>query len=356
MMNNTLCSWFWVVFLFVGCSTGATSPTNIATDTTNGRTDRPRVDVRVESDTQASKDTTRTPDTGDLSSSGGDIQNAPVKIEKDIAYVPPTGVQTELATLDLYRRDDGQVRPLALLVHGGSWVGGDKAGFAQKVAPWWVERGYVAAAVNFRLATKAGESPIVKPGDQAHDIAGALAWLLNHAEDYAISTTGVVVLGYSSGAHLVALLGTDESYFQNEGVDETSIAGVISLDVHAYDVPFALQLMVGSVKEQNIPIIEHLFGKTTEEQLASSPINFLDSWAAPALIVSVDTDPNEVGSYGYLVWETGQNYVSALVEAGHQAKHVHDPTETHSSLVGGFGDPGDLVTSEVEAFLESLSP
>ena len=270
----------------------------------------------------------------------------------DLAYTPPQGVESSVATLDIFRKADGKTRPLALLVHGGSWVGGDKKGYRNKIAPWFVNRGYVAAPVNFRLATTPRERPEVKPQDQARDIAAALAWLMNKAEQYQIETENVLLVGYSSGAHLVALLATDERYLQNAGLKETQVTASISLDVHAYDVPFALEKMIGSVREDKIPVIRHLFGQTEVQQLDGSPSNYLDGWAARQLIISVDQDPNLEGSYGYLVLQTGQRYVSALKQAGHQAKHVHDATENHASLTTGFGAPGDIATQAIADFLK----
>ena len=80
---------------------------------------------------------------------------------QDLAYEPPAGVPPDMAKLDLYRLDDNKPRPLVLLVHGGSWASGDKAGFATKFVPWWIQQGYVVAPVNFRLASKFRESPVV---------------------------------------------------------------------------------------------------------------------------------------------------------------------------------------------------
>lgn len=283
----------------------------------------------------------------------------PPGIEKhaDLAYTSPPGTGGELATLDLYLRPDGEPKPLALLVHGGSWVGGDKANFdepAPDFVPWWVDRGYVVAAVNFRLASPLGQPRDVLPRDQARDIAHALAWLAEQADEYDIAQGQVVAVGYSSGAHLVALLGADGSFLQEVGRPETELAATVSLDVHAYDVPHALDLMVGSVVEQNIPLIEHLFGTTEDEQLAGSPIHYLDGFVAPAMLVSVEPSPDEPGSHGWLVEEAAQHYADALLAEGHVSATFHDSSESHATLATGFGASGDAVTEQVAAFLDAL--
>ena len=218
-----------------------------------------------------------------------------------------------------------------------------------------MEQGYVVAGVNFRLASRLRQPRDVLPRDQAQDIAAALAHILSQADTYRIKADEVVVVGYSSGAHLVALLGTDERILRNAGVNETHVRGTISLDVHAYDVPYALELMVGSVVEGNMPLIRHLFGEAEAEQLEGSPINFVDGWASPALVISVDADPAEQGTHGYIVSRAAERYITALREAGHQADTLHDPSETHSTLVGGFGEAGDLTTEATLRFIESIA-
>jgi arylformamidase len=275
----------------------------------------------------------------------------------DLAYDPPPGVEGALATLDLVRCRDATPRPLALLVHGGSWVGGDKANFrtsAPDFIPWWLERGYVVAAVNFRLASPVGESLGVGPMDQVRDIAHALAWLDDHADLYGIDPRRTIAVGYSSGAHLVALLGADGRYLSEVGLPEEHVTATVSLDVHAYDVPFALELMVGSVVENNIPLIEHLFGDTLTEQLEASPIAYLEGYVAPAVLVSAQPSPTEPGTHGYIVSQAAAHYAEALVAAGHTAVTHHDSDESHASLATGFGAIGDGVTEAVGSFLDTL--
>jgi arylformamidase len=275
----------------------------------------------------------------------------------DLAYDPPPGVDGGSATLDIVYRAGAEPKPLVLLVHGGSWVGGDKSNFrdaAPDFIPWWLDRGHVVAALNFRLATPVGSDLEVGPMDQTRDIAHALAWLHSNAATYGIDPRRTIAVGYSSGAHLVALLGADGRYLEEAGLPEDRVTATVSLDVHAYDVPFALDLMVDSVVENNIPLIEHLFGTTETAQLEASPIAHVQGYVAPALLVSVQPSPTKRGSHGFIVSEAAARYAAALIEAGHVAETLHDSNETHASLAIGFGADGDRVTEAVGTFLNAL--
>ena len=283
-----------------------------------------------------------------------DTEQPSTSARRDLVYTNPSEPDAPTNRLDLYQRAGADPQPLVLLVHGGSWVSGDKANFADAAPhfiPWWIAQGYTVAAVNFRLASRLGQPLTVSPKDQAADIAHALAWLHAHADDYGLLPQDTVLVGYSSGAHLVALLGADDTYLEAAGVPHERLAATISLDVHAYDVPYALSLMVGSEVERNIPLIEHLFGSTEEEQRSASPIAFTDTRVAPAMMVSVDADPDQLGTHGYIVDQTAQHYVAALQAAGHRALSFHDPRENHASLALGFGAADDVVTQQVAAFL-----
>ena len=164
----------------------------------------------------------------------------------------------------------------------------------------------------------------------------------------------VLLSALAHRGNLVALLSADGQYVAEAGLEEDHVRATVSLDVHVYDVPFALQLMVDSVVAQNIPFIEHLFGDTEQAQLAASPIAFVDGNVPPAMLVSVQPSPDDVGSHGYIVSQAAERYAQALRDAGHVAETLHDSDETHTTLATGFGADGDLVTEGVGAFLDAL--
>ena len=271
-----------------------------------------------------------------------------------VAYASPAG-EMDIHRIDVHRRDDGKPKRWAVLIHGGSWASGDKANFDAKAGTlidWWLDRGFAVAAVNFRLATRPGVSPKVRPVDQAADVAHALAHLQTQSETYGVAPTQMVAFGFSSGAHLVALVGADADLQRQAGLAPDTLAATISFDVHAYDVPLALKLMEGSVVSRNIPMIRHLFGPTEAEQRTGSPSALATKNTPPALLVSAQPSPEEPGSHGYVASKASEAYAARLTELGVRAQATHFDDETHNSLVMDFGTPGDAPTEAVRAFLK----
>lgn len=120
--------------------------------------------------------------------------------------------------------------PVVVFVHGGSWQVGtylDSIGSAK--VRHLLSQGYAFATVNFSLV------PAVTVEAQVQEVAQAVGYLARNCDGLDIDSRRLVLMGHSSGAHVVALLGTDASYFEREGVDTSSICGVIALDGSNYN-------------------------------------------------------------------------------------------------------------------------
>ncbi len=273
--------------------------------------------------------------------------------ELDLPYPPPLGGDGQSALLDIYYRNDNTPKQLLVFVHGGGWVSGDKSNLAlaEELVPWFVDRGFVVAAPNFRLASSLPGPRTVSYTDELSDIAASLSWLKDNQASYGVTEPGMVLMGFSSGAHLVAMLATQGQYLEDAGLTQSDLSAVMSFDVHNYDVPFALQLMQGSVVEANIPSIEFLFGIEESEQLLASPFAYASSENVPPSLVISAEPAAEVGSHGYVSSTASTRYVDALQAAGHQATFQHFDSESHSSLVINFGREGHGPTAAVESFL-----
>lgn len=118
--------------------------------------------------------------------------------------------------LDAYIPDGKGPFPAILIVHGGAWQSGNKfqlSGYGREL----VKRGYACFAINYRLAPK------YKHPAQIDDCRTAVRWIRSHAKEYKVDPNRVGGIGYSAGAHLVSLLGTD-----NKRTSDTSLQVVVA--------------------------------------------------------------------------------------------------------------------------------
>ena len=155
----------------------------------------------------------------------GDFQKA-----SNITYAHIAGVDPNLLSLDVYYTDPtGAKRPVMIYVHGGGWIGGDKAHVGAK-PEFFTQAGYVFVSVNYRL------SPQAKFPAHVQDVASAILWAMKTIAQYGGDPNQIYLMGHSAGGQLVTLVATDEQYLKADGAGLSLIKGVISLDTAAYDI------------------------------------------------------------------------------------------------------------------------
>ncbi|MDD2722611.1 MAG: alpha/beta hydrolase [Methylovulum sp.] len=202
----------------------------------------------------------------------------------DGVQVPqPRGKQTmaygtnNLQQFDFYPTTNGNRRaPLVLFVHGGGWKRGSKdTADGSWKAPHYIGLGYAYASINYRLV------PNSTVEDEAADVAAALRYLIDHADQLSFDPGRIVIMGHSAGAHLVALVGTDEQYLKHAGLSFASIAGVLPIDGAAYDV--SRQIKEGNDFMHDTYI--QVFGEDPARQHALSPTLHAQVPNAPAFLI-----------------------------------------------------------------------
>ncbi len=106
-----------------------------------------------------------------------------------------------------HRPGTGTAVPLVVFVHGGGWMRGHRRMVTPGFAAWQpgplarlAARGFAVASVDYRLS---GEARFPAP---LEDLATALDWLAEHADEYGFDAGRTVLWGESAGAHLAALL------------------------------------------------------------------------------------------------------------------------------------------------------
>jgi acetyl esterase/lipase len=194
-----------------------------------------------------------------------------VKTVKDIAYYEGDDADSVKHKLDLYLPRDLKDFPVIFFVHGGAWMHGDKnfLGIYSALGQRLAKKGIGAVVINYRL------TPKVKHPEHIKDVARAFAWTYKHLADYGGDKGQIFVAGHSAGGHLVALLGTDESYLKAEGLDLKAIRG---------DIP------ISGVLEIEKDFLPAVFGKDEKVCKAASPIAHVRAELPPFLVLYADND------------------------------------------------------------------
>ena len=181
-----------------------------------------------------------------------------------------------LQALDLWVPEGARSAPLVLFVHGGGWSRGSKDNAGSRAMPGhMLEQGYAFASIDYRLV------PSATVEQQAGDVAAALAHLLGRAETLGIDPTRVVITGHSAGAHLVALVGTDERYLKAAGLSFADLRGVIPNDGAAYDIASQLSDAGPMMKDT----YTQAFGTDPARHAALSPTLHAAAPNAPAFLL-----------------------------------------------------------------------
>ncbi len=127
--------------------------------------------------------------------------NCPVKEPEIFYYENLSYGEHERNKLDLYfpKTNDCEVG-LVLFIHGGAWIGGDKDGYGDTIKMWCEERGYAAAAINYRYL-----SYDVSFDDILDDIENALKKIKSTAKEEGVEINKMITTGGSAGGHLAML-------------------------------------------------------------------------------------------------------------------------------------------------------
>merc|ERR1719189_290375 len=121
-------------------------------------------------------------------------------VDLNVAYATWEKMEDEQRNkLDVFYSESTKNAPCIVYVHGGMWVGGDKA-IASKMASPFVQAGYVFVAINTRLL------PDFALTDYVSDGAEAVAWVRANAERYGGDPGRIFLMGHSAGCHQVATL------------------------------------------------------------------------------------------------------------------------------------------------------
>ena len=260
-----------------------------------------------------------------------------------MAYEQLPGVDPNLVSVDVYGLPEGcGPAPVVFWVHGGGWSKGDKAneGTATKAA-WAASHGWALVAVNYRLSTPG--SGVVWP-THGRDVAAAVTYTLDHAEQFGLDPDRVALMGHSAGAHIVSFLAVAPDLLAVTGREAPSVDCLVALDTEGYD----LVERVGAGGDITDEMIANAFGTDTAALVAASPLQTLEAGGGPppdAVIVTRGVPRRKAQATAF---------ADALEAAGAQVTVVDATGYSHADVSQRLGTPDDaVVTPPVTTFLES---
>ena len=218
----------------------------------------------------------------------------------DLLYTPtPQNDSLQRLNLVLPKERDS---PLLIWIGGGAWSYVDRdveMDFARIMA----QEGIAVASVGHRLSPAVWRNPAwnsgVKHPEHARDIASAVNWLVDQADEYGYRSSSIFIGGFSSGAHLAALVALDPSYLGKYNLSISSFSGILPVS-GAYDI---VDYYTGFINRGEPSLardhVQAVFGESLEQMQSASPTEYLGNLRSPMLILS----DNEVEVYTQLLEE-----------------------------------------------------
>ena len=244
-------------------------------------------------------------------------------IISDIPYYQGEDYDAANHKLNLVIPEHANNPPLLIWIGGGAWSYVDRQvemELAKKIA----KEGIAVASVGHRLSPATWKDPKLDTGIQhpEHilDISRAVKFLLESAEVYGYSESNFIIGGFSSGAHLAALLVMDPSYLEAQQIPVSLIKGAIPI-AGTFDIPHYYQVMSAGHQALADNHIGGVFGLSSEAQLHASPTSYLQHLETPLLLIAC------ANTRGY-----HQYFEDRLIDFGFNSYQAIYPDYGHSDL------------------------
>lgn len=224
-----------------------------------------------------------------------------VSVEADIPY--DTQKETVLDVLKPKQAAAGK-RPGVLLIHGGGWTGGSKEAVVRNFGLRWLEKGFVVANVEYRLAKVALAPAAVS------DVLKAADWFRRNAAKYGVDDKKIIVSGDSAGGHLSLMVGLTPK--QAGFGTAAKVAGVVNF----YGITDVGDLLEGpNEKKYATTWIPDSMADRRELARRVSPQTWVRKGEPPVLTIHGDADPT-------VPYDHGVTLTKMLRDAGNDAELV----------------------------------
>jgi acetyl esterase/lipase len=263
-------------------------------------------------------------------------------VERDLAYGTDPTQRLDLSV------PAGKGFPTVIFVHGGSLTGGDKADADYgRVCDAFPAAGIACANVNYRLLSSA---PWPAP---AEDVAAAIAWLREKLPARGGNPQKLFLLGHSSGALLVALVGSDERFLKQRNLTTGALSGVMPMGSIMWDDDLRQAIERNGREKIESAFARDPRGKafgSLEAYEAQWPINYVRPGLPPFLFLIAESE-----QINPPILRTNQQFVDTARVRGSQADLRVFAGRTHYSNIRKIHEAGDEVFSAVVAFVRPRS-
>jgi len=197
-----------------------------------------------------------------------DIVFSDITIDKDLSYARGANPDEKKSFLfDLYQPKDDRSspRPLIIWMHGGGFKFGTKE--AKGIQIWsktFAQRGYVCAAINYRLSKK---DPLFNFSElqkscyyAVQDVKTAIEYFKEHHDEYNIDPDKIILAGNSAGG-LIALqttYSTDAGLAKMAGIADTGSNHQGALKVAAVINFWGAIFDLNWLKNAHVPVVSVL--------------------------------------------------------------------------------------------------
>jgi acetyl esterase/lipase len=202
-------------------------------------------------------------------------------VDRDITYCTAAG--TDLKMDVYYPVQQSSKAPLAVYVHGGAFISGDKAtGSGLADVAELLRRGYVVASLDYRLAPKYPFPAAIE------DVKCGIRSLRANALKYGVDANRIGAWGTSAGGTLVALLGLADTSAGMEG--EGGYSGVSSRVQAVVDMFGVSDLTPPGVRVAVRAFVPGSGAAADALAAKASPITHISADDPPFLILHGDKD------------------------------------------------------------------
>jgi acetyl esterase/lipase len=233
--------------------------------------------------------------------------------------------------LDLYLPPPAAIRaPVVIFFYGGGWEEGSRGEY-RFVGSALAAKGIAVAIPDYRVYPEVVFPSFIEDG------ALAAKWVQDHAGEFGADPQRLYLMGHSAGAHIAAMLSLNGKYLEAAGADRRAVAGLIGLS-GPYDF---LPLKSARLKE--------IFGDPAPR--LTQPIEFVDSGAPPALLVTGSAD--ETVNPG-----NSKRLAETLRASGVKVEYRVYPDIGHGRTIAAFSRPlsaGVPVMEEVVEFIAAAT-